>query len=532
MSLETLKSIVKTWRVITLLVFLLFALFAINGGILPHFWDTGVVIKSVQYNSSAANAGIENPSSRITPLAKERILSLNGKQIDSVNDYYNFLAEQKVDRTIQVQTTKKTYSLLTTETDGKADLGIKISEKSSSNLRKGLDLEGGTRVLLKPTEKVSKIDLDTTVDSLKERLNVYGLSDVTVRTASDLEGADFILIEIAGVTEQEVRELLAKQGKFEAKISNDTVFFGGKKDITYVCRTADCSGIDPRRGCSKIGEGYACSFFFTITLSPEAAQRQADLTNKLKVISDNGGAYLSESLLLYLDDKEVDSLRIGAELKGKASTSIQISGSGTGINQQQAMANTLQNMKKLQTVIVTGSLPVKLEVVQLDTISPSLGKEFLQNIMFVGLIALAAVSLVVWLRYKQWKIILPTVFILLSEITLILGFASFVGWNLDLAAIAGIIIVIGSGVNHLTIITDEIMRGQSATAIDWKTKIKNALYIIIGAYFVNISSLLPLFWVGAGLLKGFALTTIAGLSFGVLIARPAYAAIIEQLLKK
>ena len=46
----------------------------------------------------------------------------------------------------------------------------------------------------------------------------------------------------------------------------------------------------------------------------------------------------------------------------------------------------LDNMKKLQTILITGSLPVKLEVVKLDTVSPTLGKEFLDNILFVGLL--------------------------------------------------------------------------------------------------------------------------------------------------
>jgi preprotein translocase subunit SecD len=41
----------------------------------------------------------------------------------------------------------------------------------------------------------------------------------------------------------------------------------------------------------------------------------------------------------------------------------------------------------------------------------------------------------------------------------------------------------------------------------------------------------PLIFAGAGLLKGFALITIAGLSFGVFIARPAYAAVIQILLE-
>ncbi|MBI4983184.1 hypothetical protein HZC32_00880, partial [Candidatus Woesearchaeota archaeon] len=308
---------------------------------------------------------------------------------------------------------------------------------------------------------------------------------------------------------------------------------GGKKDITYVCRSAQCSGIDPRKGCFQVQDGYACSFFFSISLSQEAAERQAALTNKLLVVSGESGSenYLNEDLVLFLDDKEVDKLKIGAELKGRAATDIQISGSGSGINQQQALNSALQNMKRLQTIIITGSLPVKLEIVKMDTISPSLGKEFLNNVLFVGLLAILTVSAVVLIRYKKARVVIPLVLTIISEIVLVLGFAALVGWNLDLAAIAGIIIVIGTAVDHLVVITDETVRGE-VEAIDWKIRIKNALFIIMGAYLTAVASMIPLWFAGAGMLKGFAFTTIVGVSFGVLIARPAYAAVAEILLKK
>jgi preprotein translocase subunit SecD len=44
--------------------------------------------------------------------------------------------------------------------------------------------------------------------------------------------------------------------------------------------------------------------------------------------------------------------------------------------------------------------------------------------------------------------------------------------------------------------------------------------------------MIPLIFAGAGMLKGFALTTIIGVSVGVFITRPAYASIIEILLKE
>ncbi|MBI2665676.1 hypothetical protein HYX12_03590 [Candidatus Woesearchaeota archaeon] len=523
------KNIFKDWRVVVWLLFILFALVSIRPQL---FGNEGVSIRSVEQNSSAELAGIKNPISSLTPLAREKIISVNGEKINSVNAYYSLVQDIQANETVRIQTDKRSYSLLA-KTDERDDVkfGLKIQEAPTSNLRKGLDLEGGTRVVLKPAEKVTAEDLDSTIANLKERLNVFGLSDVIVRAASDLSGDQFIVIEIAGVTEEEVKELLAKQGKFEAKVGNDTVFFGGKKDITYVCRSADCSGIDPNQGCSKQQDGsYACRFMFGITLSPEAADKQAQLTKDLPIVSDTSGSFLSESLILYLDDKEVDSLRIGAELKGRATTNVQISGSGAGRTQQEAIADALKNMKRLQTIIITGSLPVKLDVVQMDTISPSLGKEFLKNVVLVGFLALLAVVTIVILRYRKIKIALPMVLVLVSEMILILGFAALVGWNLDLAAIAGIIIVAGTGVDHLVVITDETLRRE--TVSDWKLRIKQAMFIVMGAYLTNLSGMVPLWFAGAGLLKGFAFTTIAGLSFGVLIARPAYAAMVKHLLEE
>ena len=519
-----LKKVFTNWKVILLLIFLVLAIFSMRPQILGN---DGVTIRSVAQNSSAANAGIENPSAKVVPVAKEKIISINGKKIIDLVDYYAELNQLAVNRSVRIETNRDIYNIRTTQ---EANLGLTVYNAPTSNIRKGLDLEGGTRVLLKPEEKISDEDLELTIDNLKERLNVYGLSDIVIRAASDLRGDKFILIEIAGVTEDEVKELLSKQGKFEAKIGNETVFYGGKNDITYVCRSADCSGINPNVGCSGSDGGYACQFFFAITLSPAAAERQADLTRNLKVLTEENEGYLSDDIVLLLDDIEVDRLRIGASLKGRATTDIQISGSGVGRTQEEAVTDSLQNMKKLQTVIITGSLPVKLEVVKMDTISPSLGKEFLNNVLLVGLLVILSVVTVVVARYRKIKVVVPMILTLLSEIVLILGFAALVGWNLDLAAIAGIIIVVGTGVDHLIIITDETLRGE--LIYDWKKKIKNAMFIVIGAYLTTMAGMLPLLWAGAGLLKGFALTTIAGISFGVLIARPAFAAVIEILLKE
>ena len=521
----TLKEVFKSWKVILLVAFLLLSLLTIK----PQLFGTdGVMIQSVAANSSAANGGMQTPPSSLPPLAKERIISVDGQGVNSVDEYYAAVTALQPGEPVTIETSNgMIYSLLARDD---VDLGIRVKEAPTSNLRKGLDLAGGTRVLLAPETQISEEDLELVIGNLQQRLNVCGLGDVIVQAAADLAGNSFILVEMAGVTEEEVKQLLASQGKFEAKIGNETVFYGGDKDVTYVCRSAECSGLDASRGCVTGEDGHSsyCSFFFAITLSPEAAERQSEATKNLDVLPDG---YLSEDITLFLDDVQVDSLRIGQDLQGRPVTNIQISGSGSGPNQEAAIDDTLQSMKRLQTILITGSLPVKLDIVKLDTVSPTLGQEFLNNIWFVGLLVIIVVSVVVFLRYRKVKVkvIVPMVLTLLSELVLILGFAALVGWNLDLAGIAGILIVVGTGVDHLIVITDETLRGEHIS--NWKTKIKNAMFIVMGAYFTTFAGMLPLLWAGAGLLKGFALTTIAGISFGVLIARPAYAVIIEKLLK-
>jgi preprotein translocase subunit SecD len=39
-------------------------------------------------------------------------------------------------------------------------------------------------------------------------------------------------------------------------------------------------------------------------------------------------------------------------------------------------------------------------------------------------------------------------------------------------------------------------------------------------------------WAGAGLLKGFAITTIIGISVGVFITRPAFSEIVKKIVKE
>ena len=77
----------------------------------------------------------------------------------------------------------------------------------------------------------------------------------------------------------------------------------------------------------------------------------------------------------------------------------------------------------------------------------------------------------------------------------------------------------------------KIMPKKREFSLNWKEKIKRAFFIIFSAYVTTVVAMFPLMFAGAGLIKGFALTTIAGVTIGVFITRPAFAAMIEKLLK-
>ena len=529
--MSKIKKIFRSWKIWVYIVFFVLTIIAIN----PNPYVKGVTIRSVRQNTSAYVADIASPSPKEAPRARERIIDVNNMPITSVIDFENIINTFPENTTMVIKTSKNKQGYVLNFIN-KETLGLTVYDAPKSNIILGLDLQGGTRVVLQPETKLSSQDTDILLANMKQRINVFGLTDTIVRSANDLAGNQFIIVEVAGANEEEVKELLAKQGKFEAKVGNKTVFLGGQ-DVTYVCRTADCSGIDPQYGCQAFADGYSCRFRFSITLSPEAAERQANATRELDVeYNEYGQAYLSKNIDLYLDDLLVDSLRIGAELQGNAVTDISISGSGFGRDRSEALQNTQTDMKKLQTVLITGSLPVKLDIIKTDTLSPTLGKEFLRNALLIGILSEVAVTLIILLRYRKWKIGLPIVTVITSEILLILGFAAWFKQPLDIAGIAGIIVAIGTGVDDQIVITDEIISGEGEEEgheyTSWSQRIKKAFFIVIAAYFATIAAMVPLYFAGAGLLKGFAVTTIIGVTTGVLITRPAFAVMMRILLEK
>jgi len=505
-----------TFRIWILLVVVLLSLISILG-LPPQILESGLLITSVNQDSTLFQDGL-----RESMVLKE----INGQEILSLEDYATALEYLKQNQTQKLTIQTDSIEIINLY-DNSIINDISLEEISATKIKTGLDLRGGARAFIKADVPLNDAELNDLIAVSEQRLNVYGLSDVKFFKVSTSSGENLMGIEIAGTSPDDLEDLIAKQGHFEAKIGNDTVFIGGDKDITHVGRTGTDAMITD---CFEVEGGEACNFQFTIFLSEEAAQLHADITDNLTI----NGSYLSKKLDFFIDGKPTSSLNIGTSLKGQVATQISISGSGQGATRNEAIEATKAEMKQLQTILITGSLPFKLEIVKIDKISPNLGDQFTKQILLAGLFAIIAVSIVVFIRYRKIKASLALVTVSLSEVLIILGTAALIGWNLDLPSIAGIIAAIGTGIDSQLIILDEAQDKRESI----KARIKKALFIIVTAFTTTFVAMIPLtgflgfMGIGAasaGLLKGFAVTTLIGITTGVLISRPAFADIARQL---
>ena len=201
-----------TLRIWVLIISLALALLMIS----PTFKE-GVVIKNIDKNSKAFESGL-----RQGMLIKE----INSEKINDLKDYSNAVSDflkNNEEKRISIVTDKDEFIFLDVNVSY-----ITVGKFPRSNIKTGLDLSGGARALVRPINgTLSDSEMSDLVDLTNQRLNVFGLTDLTVRSSKDLSGNKFLLVEVAGASPQDLEELVAKQGNFEAKIGNKTVFIGG-----------------------------------------------------------------------------------------------------------------------------------------------------------------------------------------------------------------------------------------------------------------------------------------------------------------
>jgi protein-export membrane protein SecD len=180
---------------------------------------------------------------------------------------------------------------------------------------------------------------------------------------------------------------------------------------------------------------------------------------------------------------------------------------------------TVEEAKGLAIILRAGALPAPVRIVEERTVGPSLGQDSIQKGIMAGLVGTAFIVLFMLVYYKISGII--ALIALLINMLVVLAVMAIAGATLTLPGIAGLILLVGMGIdaNVLIIerIREEVSQGRTArSAID--QGYQNALSAILDSNLTTIIVALILMWKGTGPIRGFAVTLIIGITASLFTA--------------
>ena len=367
---------------------------------------------------------------------------------------------------------------------------------------------------------------------LQNKINEAGLSGGTVQQVTTATGGHFILVEVPNEDRSDVVDLVESRGSVRLDIYY-------RQNGSHTTREGVLTGDDFRNiGTAQESERGP---FVPVTVRDEAARTfQTDVV-ETGVARPGGTTCTYEQnpngtqpcLLVVVDDRVVNSFGMSPDLARSMQSG--------GWADDPAFQLTTRNFSEAQRVSINlraGELPAKLDLEGEDGgtssfISPAQGEDFKINSLITGIIAVLAVSGVVFVRYGEAKVALPMIVTAFSEVLILLGFAAGIGYALNLPAIAGFIAVLGTGVDDLIIIADEVMaEGDVSSRRIFQSRFKKAFWVIGAAAATTVIAMSPLAVLSLGDLQGFAIFTILGVLVGVLLTRPAYGDILRALLTR
>ncbi len=503
----------------------------------------------------------------------------------------------------------------------------------------GIEFVGGVRIPVTLEKSVDAATMDSAVDTLKTRINTFGLSQAVVRSVGDRD----IIVEIPQADERvisSVKQILQEQGRFEAivdgkqaVIGEDVIAVGGPngeltpsttrsaqwslsfsvtkagaqrfsqaarnkakypvymfldrpENATLILSRSELGTVSDqtaRDALAKEGDDIQLLFVEDIeasagrNINSNATSAASTVLATQKVILSNetaarsGGAiaallqtygYTSDAnssrRVIYKSRAEIGPVSQGATAglsewkaigllsapllseglaNGLESQFYSISGASPGATQQEQETYAIAQIKQLKSVISGGKLPVSALVGSSYSVEPSLGSQFLQYSLIATIIGIIVVALLVVLRYGNVMLSIPIIITNVFEIIILTAVIGTFG-TIDLAAMAGIISLIGTGVDDQLIVTDEMLRRRQRgehvlmEKHEAKEKIAAAFRIIFTTAGVAVVTMIPLLLSGIVEISGFALATIIGIGVGVLITRPAFGVFIEAMFEK
>lgn len=478
----------------------------------------------------------------------------------------------------------------------------------------GMDFMGGTLIQLELEEPVNPGTMSTTTAILQERLNRYGLKDISVKPYGDQYITVSVSTNETGAIDN-IKNILSSQGKFEAIIdgvvvmrSEDLVHISTnpQEGYGYISSTGQwrvpfkiskegsdrfaehaagkCTKEEGVTKCEKIymfidrpdnaviilppeiyenesvmfmipenprsqsipitnfTHNALITIFQNSTVTPELVE-QIERGNFSRVIvhpSVTGTELLENRSFKFDKTRDIVPVPISGYWLWSATSLESILNLTPGVTSGAPIREAVieghspdwetasQELTEMVVLLKSGSLPVGISIASTNTVSPTLGETFLSDILVMAVIAWISVGLIVLIRYRDPVLTVLMMGASLAEVLIILGISALLSWELDLASVAGIIAVVGTGVDAFIIISDEVKTSGAIeeTVVD---KVKKAYRIIMGSAFTTIAAMLPLLTLGLGLMKGFAIITLIGLFAGVVIVRPAFAKIVEKL---
>lgn len=370
--------------------------------------------------------------------------------------------------------------------------------------RFGLDLLGGTHLVYEADlSKIDDADKSSSMEGLRDiverRVNLFGVSEPVI--AVNKSGDNWrLVVELAGVKDiNEAIRLIGQMPYLEFKEQRTEEESNKIIEAQQSNPTGDAIYQDPYFTTTSLTGRYLDKATLNfdqqtgkpqvlLSFNEEGKQLFAELTRR----------NVNKILAIYLDGSPISTPVVREEiLDGNA----QITGDFS-----------VKEAKQLVERLNSGALPVPVTLVSQQSVGASLGQDSLKKSMVAGLVGfiLVALFMIIWYRFAG----VLAIFALIIYSILTLAVFKLIPVTLTLAGIAGFILSIGMAVDANILIfermKEEFRRGNNFSfAVD--EGFKRAWTSIRDS---NVSSLITafvLYWFGASIVKGFALTLIIGI---------------------
>jgi preprotein translocase subunit SecD len=357
-----------------------------------------------------------------------------------------------------------------------------------NSIKLGLDLKGGTQIILKPVEKGTEGITEEAINKAEliilNRIDKLGISEPLVTRDLNKD----IIVQLPGVSDpQRAIEIIGKTAQLEFKIL-DSVDANNNPVLGPTLMTGD-KLVKSQAGYDSAGK-IIVSMSFT-----------ADGTKEFeKITSENIG----KQLAIVLDGEVKSAPRIQSAISGDAV--IENIGS-------------LQEAKDVALVLQTGSLPVNLEIQESQTIGPTLGQDSLRASILAGIIGIILVAIYMVALYRGLGLI--SLIGLAVYIIIFWGILAALKTPVTLPGIAGVVLTIGIAVDANVLIyariKEEMIKGKSKF-VAFSEGFRNALKAIIDSNITTLITAAALYRFGTGPIRGFAVTLAIGIIISMLTA--------------